>query len=425
MSMEIKSVVMPVDNFPTKWQTVIFRNYGLVNIERIARVLGCDPKTVEAEAIRLGISRTPYIEKWESAGYITIIRNNWFVLPKDQLIELLGFTEERYEFVLKEEDFLGIKLGSFKPECPPVRYYPLSEGEISATEKIRKSIEKFNVYPTSMPFDFSFEKSYGPFPLVDNGRNIFAHGYLTPCGDVFETDSENYLPDSLLKKYSESGIKGLWLHGVLSKLSYFPFDPSLSKGYEERRRKFADMIERAAKFGIKIYMYFDEPRAVTKEIADKYPNIIGTHIQEDDPKLQELRGYSLCLETEEVREYLYTAVKELLSECNIGGILSITMSEYQTHCYSHTVCNCPRCKNKVAMPDSAVRVNNIIQKAIDDSGADTELIAFMWGWNQHRGWSHDDVIHALDTLDKKISVLSVSESMKPIKIGGIEGRVDD
>ena len=69
---EIKKLVLPDDNFPTKWQTVIFRNYGLVSNERIASVIGCDEKTVELEARRLGIGSTAFDENWEKSGYISI-----------------------------------------------------------------------------------------------------------------------------------------------------------------------------------------------------------------------------------------------------------------------------------------------------------------------------------------------------------------
>ena len=273
---------------------MIFRNYGLLTNERIGSVLGCSADTVEREAVRLGIGNTPYLGEWEKSGYITIFRNNWFLLPQNQLIALLGITEEKYEFTLKEEDFLGIKLGSFKPECEEVRYQPLTDEEIKKTEKIASSIERYNTFPRSMPFDFSFDKSYGPFAKPAETMNTFAHGYLTPCGDVFEKDPEQYLPDSLLKKYKESGVKGLWLHGVLSKLSYYPFDPTLSEGYEIRRKRFSSLIERAKRYGIKIYMYLNEPRAVTRDIAKKFPDILGT--EEGDQ-------FCLCLETEEVRDY--------------------------------------------------------------------------------------------------------------------------
>ena len=65
MVTEIKRMVIPDDNFPTKWQAVIFRNYGLVRNERIASVLKCDEETVIREAARLGISETRYNPKWE------------------------------------------------------------------------------------------------------------------------------------------------------------------------------------------------------------------------------------------------------------------------------------------------------------------------------------------------------------------------
>ena len=35
---EIKKVVLPDCNFPTAWQTVIFRNYGLISLDKIAKV---------------------------------------------------------------------------------------------------------------------------------------------------------------------------------------------------------------------------------------------------------------------------------------------------------------------------------------------------------------------------------------------------
>ena len=183
--MEIKKTVMPDLNFPTKWQAVIFRNYGLLTNERIGKVLRCDAKTVEEEAKRLGIGNTPYHPLWEKSGYITIIRYNWFLLPKDQLIELLDFTEDKYEFVLKEEDFLGIKLGEFKPECEAVYYSPLTEKELSETEIIREKLLEYDLVPTSMPFDFLFDTFSGEVAGEKNENNCFAHGYLTPCGDVW------------------------------------------------------------------------------------------------------------------------------------------------------------------------------------------------------------------------------------------------
>ena len=92
---EIKKVKMPSLTLPTAWQTVIFRNFGYVKTERIAEVLGCDALTVNSEAARLGLRDFGYADDFEKSGYITIIRNNWFLLPYDQLMTLLGIDEKR------------------------------------------------------------------------------------------------------------------------------------------------------------------------------------------------------------------------------------------------------------------------------------------------------------------------------------------
>ena len=154
MFMEIKKVVMPQDNFPTKWQTVIFRNYGLVHSKRIAMTLGTDEATVEKEAQRLGIGNTPYDPEWMRSGYITVIRNNWYLLPEDQLLTLLDFSLKRLDFVLKEEDFLSVKLGFYKPECEPIYYSPLTDEQIEETGRIAAVMNGYNVPPKSSPFDF-------------------------------------------------------------------------------------------------------------------------------------------------------------------------------------------------------------------------------------------------------------------------------
>ena len=84
-------------SLPTRWQTVIFRNYGYVSADKIAAVLGCGEQTVHSEAERLGLGDVEYTSDWEKKGYITIIRNNWFLLPYSQLTVLLAISKEKLE----------------------------------------------------------------------------------------------------------------------------------------------------------------------------------------------------------------------------------------------------------------------------------------------------------------------------------------
>ncbi len=116
---EIKRVRRPPHPFATDWQAVVFRNYGIVAAERIAAVLGTDVGTVAREAARLGLQDMEFDRRWETKGYITVIRQNWYLLDYAALCVLTGMTEAELARTLTEDDFLSEKLGGFKPAVEP------------------------------------------------------------------------------------------------------------------------------------------------------------------------------------------------------------------------------------------------------------------------------------------------------------------
>lgn len=403
-------------SLPTRWQTVIFRNYGYVSADKIAAVLGCGEQTVHSEAERLGLGDVEYHSDWEKKGYITIIRNNWFLLPYSQLTVLLAISKEKLEFILKKEDFLYLKLGGFKPCCQEVRYAPLTETQTERTEEIAKSIKGLCIQRKVPPFDF-----FGKLPKTaeaerTNTHARIVHGYLTPCGDVFSQNSETYLPDDLLRAYSAQGVNGLWFHGLLSSLSPYPFDERLSEGYRARREELKRLIARCKEYGIKVYLYLNEPRGLPKDRIGKYARLAGR---------TERDTVGLCLEKREVENYLYEAVKDLLDEVTgLGGIITITMSENLTHCNYRPGTNCPVCA-KIPPEVSAAKVNNVIMRAIRDSRSDCELIANLWGWSSFMDWSEEQTMRGIELLDKDISVMFVSEYDLAIEKGGVKSRIID
>ncbi|MBE7068279.1 MAG: hypothetical protein E7381_03150 [Clostridiales bacterium] len=414
----IQRVKMPENIFPTKWQTVIFRNYGLVSLQNIATVLGCDTKVVEREALRLGLPKTECDGVWEKKGYITIIRNNWFLLPYSQLLKLLNITEEKLDYILLNDDFLGVKLGNFKPECDEVVYAPLTKEQEAKTKLIADMVYPYQVKKGenfAKPFDF-FKTQFTKGEIKNAKGTRIVHGYLSPCGDAFAEDSEKYMPDGLLSEYARQGVNGVWLHGLLSVLSPYPFDEKASAGYKERRAEMKKLIARLKKYGLKLYLYLNEPRALPIEKFGKYTSLMG----------RKENGYAaLCFEHKETREYLYNAVKDLLTDVtDLGGIMTITMSENFTHCHYVPNNNCPICKDKPPQNTTAA-VNNVIQKAIKDSGSNAELIANLWGWSGFMGWTEDQTLDGVEKLDKEVSVLCVSEYDLPIEKGGVKSRIID
>lgn len=410
---EVKRVKLQSLTLPTVWQTVIFRNYGYVRTERIAKTLGCDEETVCIEAKRLGLPDDHFVADFEKRGYLTVIRNNWHLLPYPQLLTLLGFTGEKLSYILEKDDFFGVKLGNFKPDCPSVSYAPLTAEEMEKTAVIADMVSSY-CDKKGKPFQFFPEKTMETSEAVTAQGKRIVHGYLSPCSDVFATDGSDTLPDELLAQYQAVGVNGIWLHGLLSELSYYPFSPALSNGYQQRRENLNKLIARCKKYGVGVYLYLNEPRSLPEGVEEKYEKLLGW---------KERR--TLCMENPEVQQYLYEATYDLCKNTpDLGGIFTITMSENPTHCHYVPGTECPTCKN-LPPERTAATVNNIIHRAMKDSGCKGEMIANLWGWSPYMGWTETQVFNGVEMLDKDISVLCVSEFDLDIEKGGVKSKVID
>ena len=155
-----KNKTIEFNYFPTKIHAVIFRLWKMVPSDRIAMVLKTTPENIIATAKSMGLSdEGNNFANWMTKGYITIIKAMWHLLPYEQMLEILGWDEQRLAYVLKEDDFLGYKLGSEKPDCEKVLYRDFTTEEKERTEKISSLIkgtvaEYENASEKSEAFDF-------------------------------------------------------------------------------------------------------------------------------------------------------------------------------------------------------------------------------------------------------------------------------
>jgi len=474
-------------HFPTLFQTFIFRNWESVAVEKLAKVLDTDAQTVNELASDMGL-RVPakYNKRYGERGYLTIIRNNWHIIPYSQLLELIDMTEDELAFTLREEDFFSIKLGRFKPDVPPLKYRPLTDEEKEKTkflkDKLLSTLPMFGKDTEADDFDFldkfgmeeavsyngekravvldenwgiddktsgkytdylkSFVQQNAHFSLdgkdkyitlevikdetkkaeshsiliTKNGIKIaavdevgvlrglqyiktlirknnsfsfdemeivrdtrfdirFIHSYCALFGDSFADGGELSYPDSLFKEYSEIGINGIWIHAVLYKMCGFPWDQSISDGWQKRLEGLKNLCNRAEKYGVKIYLYINEPRTRPAAFFEMHPELLGY--------IDETGQGTLCTSKKPVQDYLYNGIKTICEAApNLGGFLTITASENKTNCYSHSnkrVTACPVCKNRL-QEEVYAEVNGIIKKAAESVSKDIEVIAFDWSW---------------------------------------------
>ena len=120
---------LKTEHFPTDFQAVIFRLWEMVPAKKIAEILNTSEQNIIISAENMGLNKQLHLDKWMERGYISILRAVWNLLPYEQICNLLDCNEEYLSYILKEDDYLGEKLGE-KCDCHYVVYRELSDSEM-------------------------------------------------------------------------------------------------------------------------------------------------------------------------------------------------------------------------------------------------------------------------------------------------------
>lgn len=418
---KVKEQVLDLPHFPTRFHAAVFRLWETVPASRIAFALGIPEEDVVSAASNMGLPPQKYNENWRTRGYITTIRNAWHLLPYENLLRLLDMSEDELATVLKEDDFLEWKLGGFKPYCPPITKEELDGEGRRKLGKIKEAVRTnfSDLFLGDEPFKFFSESSFEGAPKVrsDDGIRLI-YSYCGLYASALERDVSVSYPDELLSRYAESGVNAIWIPAVLYQLVPFPFDESYSAGYEKRRERLCALIEHAARFGIKVYLYLNEPRCMPLGFFEEHKDLLGATTTYNG---------ALCTSDKRTLDYLDCAVKELCGSVRgLGGIFLITASENLTHCKSKfkegTVCHCERCKD---IPPSKLisGVINVIASAAWSVDPDLKIIAWTWAWDSLM--NEEEISECIKSLPKDVIIQCNSEAQMPYEIAGVKGTVRD
>ena len=401
---------VPLPHFRNRLHAFIWRNWSLVPAETLAKVINATPAQVRAFAQSMGLAQPPRITREQlERSSLTIIRRNWHLLPYGQLLTLLGWSEEQLAYALREDDFLYVKLGSLKPRCAPLRYDNSEDASrireiVDAEFKTQKSREPLFAFLK----DLSRSRADG-LPTAPGLR--LCYSYFALYGDPLLDPKLDPYPDGFLARLAASGVNAVWLQGVLQKLAPFSWDPQRSRDFETRLRNLQRLARRAAKRGVRIYLYLNEPRALPNSFFDRHAELKGVTQGEFS---------TLCTSRPEVQQYLSESAAAICRAVpELGGFFTITASENLTNCWSHGAGRgCPRCAKRP--PGEVIaEVNAAVWRGIRDAGSDARLLAWDWGWAD--SWAED----AINRLPEGISLMSVSEWSLPIRRGGVEAAVGE
>jgi len=414
--------------FPSRLHQFLWRNWTVVPQTRLAAVLQTTPENVARVAASMGLPPQGAIPpEWKNKGYITVLRRNWHLLPYAQLTALLDVSRDHLRDALMEDDFLFIKLGSVKPECPPLRYAPPTPEETAAAARLAGWLREEGLAGPPAPpeeprFAFvqtlsrtdpalAFAKPDGasPFEL----RFIFS--YFADYGDPLIDPEVSSIPDGLLQRLAAAGVNGVWIHTVLRTLAKDHAFPEFGADCEKRIAGLRTLVARAKPYGIDVYLYMNEPRTM------------HTSFFEARPERAAMRGVAaagdsarLCTSHPEVRRWMSDALASVFTQVpGLGGVFTITASENPTSCASHRQqAQCARCKGR-SYAEIIAEVNATIAQGVARGNPGAKTIVWDWGWDDTQA---EELIAR---LPKTCWFQSVSEWSLPIERGGVKSAVGE
>jgi len=411
---------LPCDHFPTRVHALVWRNWPLVPVGRMAAVAGTEVAEIVRIGKALGLGDPPLIPPdMSDRAFITIMHRNWHLLPYPQLVELLGWSQERLAFTLLEDNFLFHKLGASKPSCEPVRHRPADEAvrqrEAAIAAIVREAFPDLGSPPREQLFKFIADLSRPlgqPVSQRPAGRPLrLVHSPFASFGDPFLDDGPDPCPDGLMERLAAAGVNGLWLHAILPLLAGCPWLPERAGPHERRLANLQSLVARAKRHGLDVFLWLNEPRALPNAFFRERPDLRG--VEEGDLT-------ALCTSVDEVRDFLRDSVATVCRGVpDLGGFLTITGSENLTNCWSHGKGgDCPRCAERE--PATVVaEVNAVFQEGIRRSGTAARLIVWDWGWGD--AWAED----AIRRLPAGVDFETVSEWGLPIERGGVRSEVGE
>jgi hypothetical protein len=225
-----------------------------------------------------------------------------------------------------------------------------------------------------------------PFVKHRISRCFFGPTYRPPFFVDELTNDIDYYPEEYLNKLAHEGVNGLWISMYFRDLPSSIF-PKRGVDAERRFQKLRSIVKRCARFGIRIYVYFSEPKyfgssdySIPIEDAKGHPELIGERIayfSVDDTSC------SFCTSTQVGKKYFEESITQLFTAVpDLGGIINIMFGEDNGACvsrklYPNCTCHCPLCSTRDS-GDIFREMAEIMSKAMHQINPSAEFIGWFY-----------------------------------------------
>ena len=222
----------------------------------------------------------------------------------------------------------------------------------------------------------------------------------TPRADFWNDEVGTVLQgysDEYLREIADHGMDAVWMHCLLRetvRTALFGRVPARPLD------TIARLADRAARYGIKLYLFVNEPRGLPAghPFWKTHEDVRGQPVTFGEWTENAGTCSALCTSTPAVREFLEEGFSRLFGHVpGLGGLFMITASESHSHCYSHyprglenhediniaswgkAAFECPRCLHR--KPTEVVaEIIRAIRKGVRSASKTADLIAWAWSW---------------------------------------------
>jgi len=234
-------------------------------------------------------------------------------------------------------------------------------------------------------------------------------------------DDVDYYPDAYLNRLAHEGVNGLWLSIEWEDITKTSFrEPD--KDMERRLAKLRKTVGKCARYGIKIWLYSNEPEGFYSPddpMLKAHPDLAGA----GGPSRRQI-----CPNSEEAQKFIYESVYWIFSQVpGLGGSINISLGEHGSSCLDTIGVNddrkpnCPRC-SKVPNWQTLYNSQNAMARGIKDANSDAEYICWLYlpSWKPLSPWVYELGSHVPKDVTLQINFESgaVKYQLDRPRVGG-------
>ncbi|MCC6581021.1 MAG: hypothetical protein IT440_11320 [Phycisphaeraceae bacterium] len=233
---------------------------------------------------------------------------------------------------------------------------------------------------------------------------------LAPLGWPAKFTDDIYYSEHYLNRLAHEGVNGLWLKIALSEIGRNSVIPEYGRDAEPRLQRLRGIVDRCARYGIKIYPFVIDPYKILEnsQVARAHPELLGHRMGFD--ATTGVHHHYFCTSNPTALAYLEEATRNLFADApGLGGLINICIGEGGTHCYSgwpdHI--DCPRCgprRPRDVLNDTLAAM----ERGMHAASPDAELIA--WPYTQYVDWGDELTLDAAGHLPQGVSLVHNYES---------------